>query len=528
MQTEKVEKLTYSQLQDVVNFAENIYMAERYGQGQGAYSPFMSNQLMNNLNNSPRPFSMDELRKALKSYKTSANTLQDYTEFMKHWDIIFARTLESYANVLAFDLQVVCSNAFTDDEYKSEEYKKDKQRVYQFLNSFDYKAEFRRVVKQCMTSEIGYYWFRKTKWGNKGMKCTLQLLPQDRCMLTGYWEKGLLFDFDATYFLNAGVDIDGFDPVFKKYYNRAFNEADGISKYYPSNALNERTGTYAMWVQTSPESGAWAWKMDMSNFNATPFLAPYMLSTLRNNEIEELQYNKDLISAYAILAGELRLFDNAKSGTKADQFAINPTTLGVFMGKVKSGLPNNVKAVAMPTENTRMYQYNDSNTNTYENQLKASAGQGGGISRVIYSSDRMSNAELQYAVEQQYNIMRPMYSQFQNFLNFFVNKLTKKYKFKFIFDGCAYEFDRANRFDRLMKMADKGIVLNSSAYASVLGMEPQDFEQSLIEGHAGSMVDKLSLLLNANTTKDGGSGGRPRMDSSALTDSGETSRESIE
>lgn len=520
-----IEKLTQNQLQDVINFAETIYTAERYG--QGAYSPWMSNQLLNSLNNSPRPFTMKELREALKTYKQNAATLQDYTEFMKHWDIIFARTLESYANVLAFDLQIVCTNAFTDEEFKSDDYKKDKQRVYQFLNGFDYKAEFKRVVQQCMTTEVGYYWFRKTKWGNKGMKCTLQLMPQDMCMLTGYWEKGLLYDFDMTYFLNAGVDIDGFDPVFKKYYNQVFDETNGIASYRPSNVLNNRTGTYAMWTQTSPTDGAWAWKMNMSNFNETPFLAPYMLSTLYNNEIEELQYNKDLISAYAILAGELRLFDNAKSGAKADQFAINPTTLGVFMGKVKAGLPKNIKAVAMPTENTKLYQYTDSNTNTYENQLKSSAGQGGGISRVIYSSDRMSNAEIQYAVEQQYNIMKPMYSQFQNFLNFYVNKLTKKYKFKFIFDGCSYDFDRTNRFERLLKLADKGIVLNTSAYASVIGMEPQDFEQSLTEGHAGDMVDKLTLLLNVNTTKNGGNSGRPQEESTLLTDSGQTSREAL-
>lgn len=520
------EKLTQAQLQDVMKFAETIYTAEKYG--QGFYSPWSSNQLLNNLNNTPKPFTVKELREALKSYKTNAETLQDYMEFMKRWDIIFARTLESYANILAFDLQVVCTNAFTDEEYRSDEYKKDKQRIYQFLNSFDYKAEFKRVVQQCLTSEVGYYWFRKTKWGNKGMKCTLQMLPQDRCMLTGYWEKGLLFDFDMGYFLNPGVDIDGFDPAFKKYYNKVFNSTTGIDNYRPSNVLNDRTGTYALWTQTSPTDGAWAWKFSLSNFNATPFLAPYMLSTLRNNEIEELQYNKDLVSAYAILAGELRLFDNAKSGTKADQFAINPATLGVFMGKVKNGLPDNVKAVAMPTENTKLYQYSDSNTNTYENQLKSSAGQGGGISRVIYSSDRMSNAEIQYAAEQQYNIMKPMYSQFQNFLNFYANKLTKKFKFKFIFDGCSYEFDRNSRFDRLMKMADKGLVLNSTAYAAAIGMSPQDFEQSLTEGHAGEMIGRLSLLLNTNTTTDGGASGRPRTNDSELSESGEASRDALD
>ena len=95
---------------------------------------------------------------------------------------------------MAFYLHVVCTNAFTDDDFKSDEYQKDKQRINQFLNSFDYKAEFGRVVEQLMTTEVGYYWFRKTKWGNKGMKCTLQIMPQDRCMLTGYWEKGLLYD----------------------------------------------------------------------------------------------------------------------------------------------------------------------------------------------------------------------------------------------------------------------------------------------------------------------------------------------
>ena len=42
------------------------------------------------------------------------------------------------------------------------------------------------------------------------------------------------------------------------------------------------------------------------------------------------------------------------------------------------------------------------------------------------------------------------------------------------------------------------------------------------------MVDKLTMLLNANTMKDGGTGGRPRQDASQLTDSGEQSREGLE
>ena len=330
-----------------------------------------------------------------------------------------------------------------------------------------------------------------------------------------------------TYFQNPGVDIDGFDPVFKKYFNKVFSDKNNPYQYIPTSTLDKRNGHYAMWTQTSPMDGACCFKFDMSNFNETPFLAPFLKNSLRNSEIEQLQYNKDIASAYAILAGEIRLFDNAKSGTKSNQFAIDPKTLGTFMGKVKQGLPSQLKSVAMPTENTDFYQYTDNNKELYENQLKSSAGVGSGVSRIIYSSDRMSNAELQYSVEAQYAIMKNLYPQFENFLEIWANKLTKKYKFKFILDGCSYAFERDKRFERLMKLADKGVVLNSSAFASAVGMTPQDFDRSLQEGHSGDFINKLSMMLNVNTMKDGASGGRPRSDDSELSDSGEASREEL-
>ena len=193
----------------------------------------------------------------------------------------------------------------------------------------------------------------------------------------------------------------------------------------------------------------------------------------------------------------------------------------------KQGLSDNIKAVAMPTENTDMYQFNDANKDMYSSRLGTSAGVGSGVGRVIYSSDRMSNAELQYAVEAQYQIMKNLYPQFQNFLEFYANKQTSKYHFKFIFDGCSYDFEREKRFDRMMKLSEKGIVLNSSAYASILGMTPQDFDRSLAEGHNNDWTSNLTMLLNVNTMKDGGNvAGHPKKDDSELTDSGQASRDS--
>ena len=125
----------------------------------------------------------------------------------------------------------------------------------------------------------------------------------------------------------------------------------------------------------------------------------------------------------------------------------------------------------------KFYQFELKNPNMYSTQLATSAGVGSGMSRVIYSSDRQSNAEIEAGLNDMYQTMKPLYPQFSNFLEFYVNQLTKKYKWKFIFDGSNYPFEREARFDKVKKMADSGIVIPMQTWASVSGYQPQLFEQ---------------------------------------------------
>lgn len=515
------DKISRSDIQDVIDFSAGIMAVD------GFYSPFLSNQLLSNLNNNPRLPSAEAVKKALNDYKNSGEELQGFVEFASAFDMIFKRTLYSYANALSFDLQVTCKNAYTESDYQSDEYKKDRQTVDNFLTNFDYKKEFYNVLLNVLKRDTYFTWFRKTKTGNRGkMKFALQIMPQDYCMLTGYFEKGLLWSLNILYYMQPGVDLNGFDPSITKTYLRAL---ETIDSYVPSAPLNDRKGSYAMWADVSPLDGAWAWKFDTSSFANNPFLAPYVANVLRSNEVGELQYNKDLISAAGILAGEIRLFDSAKSGTKANQFAIDPKTLGAFMQKAANGLKNTVKLAAMPLENIKFFQFEDKNPDSYKNELTTTAGIGTGISRVIYSSDKMSNAELEAALNEVYQTMKPMYAQFNNFLDFYVNQMTSKYKFKFEFVGSNYQFERDARFDKMMKMADKGLVLNSSAWASAVGMNPVTFDRMLAESKYSGWIDKYSMLmLNANTTAQSNEGGRPRQSGTSLTESGEASRETLE
>lgn len=515
------EKISRSDVQDVIDFSSGLMAMD------GFYSPFLSNQLLTNLNNNPRLPSAESVKKALNDYKNSGEELQGFVEFASSFDMIFKRTLYSYANALSFDLQITCKNAYTESDYQSDEYKKDKQTVDNFLTNFDYKKEFYNVLLNVLKRDTYFTWFRKTKTGNRGkMKFALQIMPQDYCMLTGYFEKGLLWSLNILYYMQPGVDLNGFDPSITKTYLRALETVDS---YVPSAPLNDRKGSYAMWADVSPLDGAWAWKFDTSSFANNPFLSPYVANVLRSDEIGELQYNKDLIAASGILAGEIKLFDSAKSGQKANQFSIDPKTLGTFMSLVKKGLQSTIKAVAVPLENIKFFQFEDKNPNSYTNELTTTAGIGTGISRVIYSSDKMSNAELEAALNEVYQTMKPMYAQFNNFLDFYVNQMTSKYKFKFEFVGSNYQFERDARFDKMMKMADKGLVLNSSAWASAVGMNPVTFDRMLAESKYTGWIDKYSqMLMNTYTTSQSNEGGRPRQSGTSLTESGEASRETLE
>ncbi len=517
------EKLTKSDIQNIIDFSAGLMAVDNF------YSPFLSNQLLTNLNNNPRLPSAESVKKALNDYKNSGEELQGFVEFASSFDMIFKRTLYSYANSLAFDLQVTCKNAYTDSDYQSDEYKKDRQTVDNFLTNFDYKKEFYNVLLNVLKRDTYFTWFRKTKTGNRGkMKFALQIMPQEYCMLTGYFEKGLLWSMNQLYWTLPGVDLDSYDPSLKRTYQRALENAE--LNYKPSAPLNERNGSYALWADVSPLDGAWCFKWAMDNFANNPFLSPYVANVLRSDEIGELQYNKDLIAASGILAGEIKLFDSAKSGQKANQFSIDPKTLGTFMSLVKKGLQSTIKAVAVPLENIKFFQFEDKNPNSYTNELTTTAGIGTGISRVIYSSDKMSNAELEAALNEVYQTMKPMYAQFNNFLDFYVNQMTSKYKFKFEFVGSNYQFERDARFDKMMKMADKGLVLNSSAWASAVGMNPVTFDRMLAESKYTGWIDKYStMMLNANTSsyKDN-EGGRERKNARDLTDSGEASRETLE
>ena len=501
------ELLTREQAWSVLQFADALYKGNSWLYGGGVYTPDILNANLQNLNNDVEIPTYQKMIKALSNAVDNEDVLRSFSQYMSYFDTIYEKVLNYKADMLSFDLNPVCINAHGDD-YDSKAYKEDKERVNKFLFNFDYQHIFRDVVKNLLRSGVYYCWYRETPKKNGSQKYGLQMLPQKYCKITGYWENGLLFDVDLTFLLSGMVDIGLYDEIFGEYFDDLFKNRT-VNNYIPSNQFNNRNGTWSYWTQTSPEQGAWCFKSDTSTFATVPPLANLMRNTILDAEVQKLQYDKDFASAYGILVGQMMMKKDSK---QTNDFSIDPKLLGELLNLVQSGLTRNIKIGAMPTENNKFYQFEDYNENMYGNHNLATSALGASATRVIYTTDKCSEAELIAQITTDAGEVKKLYYQFTNFLNFFVNRKTKKYKFYFHFDGLEYWFDKEHRRDKMLELADRGIILNEGAWAQAYGYPPHLFEQALDEGKNGTLPDKLGVLLSIHTASStvNSQGGRPR------------------
>ena len=107
-------------------------------------------------------------------------------------------------------------------------------------------------------------------------------------------------------------------------------------------------------------------------------------------------------------------------------------------------------------------------------------------------------------------------------LDYWVNKRTKHYKFKFIFEGFETAIDREERLNKAFKYAESGIVLEQK-FASAYGLNPFEFRRMLAESRINGFVTNLTPIVKASQTP--ANAGRPSKKDGDLSDSGAESRE---
>lgn len=502
--SEKEKILTESQVWDVLDFSRAL--ASTYA----GYTPYGLNQRMKGLAGKKQFPTYDEITETLQNSGENVERLNGFVRAMEQVDSHMHRAIAYLSSMLSFDLAYVATNASGSD-FKSKEYKADEARVNKFLFNFDYKRYFNAVVKNLLTSGKYFCFMRETaKKRSQDQKYALQMLPQDYCTITGDSNLSPLFDVDLSFLLKGDEDLECYADIFGKYYDRIFDK-NSLNNYIPSNPLGSRDGAFSYTVQTSPYDGAWCFLYDTSNYDGLSPMAFFLRPSILGGEIEKLQYSKDVASAYTILSGEIPM---AKDVRQQDNFKISPKVLADFLVKAQAGLDGILKLAALPLENQKFHTVTDTNPNMNTTQIQDNATLGISASRLLYATGHISEAEVVAMIQNDANPLIKLYSQFEQFLNFFVNQKTKKYKFAFSFKGLEYFFDKEERRENIITMADRGIILDAPFFAQACGIPPHVFKQALDAGKNTNFTEQLGSLLSIHTQGGDGSlnekGGRPK------------------
>jgi hypothetical protein len=171
-----------------------------------------------------------------------------------------------------------------------------------------------------------------------------------------------------------------------------------------------------------------------------------------------------------------------------------------------------VQAISFATENE-----------LYSSYLKTALATSGVNTNLIFTSDVRPNAiESQLSLNVDENQMFSLYPQFEKFMSYHINKLTKNFKFKINFEGTTFFNNRQQRFDKYTSLASTGIVLPQKIAASI-GMNPFDFQRQLEEAQGTGWVDKLTPIISGfQQGKE--EAGRPQKKDGDLSDSGAETR----
>ena len=504
--------LSQEEVWNVLEFSQALVS----GLYHGVYTPDLMNARMKEISYSPLSPTETNLNNALASPKDSEELLRSYIEYFEIVSMPFKRILSYLSSHLSFDLTYTVKNADPKD-YVSPKFKKDQSLVYEFFDKFDYKYFFRNALKQMLRNEIYVATIREDK-----DRIVLQELPLRYCKITARGSYGLLVSFDFSYFLQAGIDIDLYDPFFKRKYNEVFKNTNSTRKEYNPGLSPEMRGNsqFAYWVDLPPDV-AWGFKLDTSQIVATPLFTGMLKYLIHDATMLSLQKDTNMASASKILLGQVPMLKDSKAQVK-DMIAIDPKTLGQFLSLVKASMASAIKIAAVPLEDTKVVSFENDKNELLDTWTRTEMNSSGMDTALIYSGQLKANlVDSQLSFESDSKIVeQSIYPQMNAFLDYWVNKRTSKFKYSHRLEGNDYYLSRTQRFDRSTQLLDKGIVLPQMIAAS-MGLKPQELYRMLEESKALNITTELlTPIVSAFQQSGDGEKGRPSKSDSELGESG--------
>lgn len=487
------ESLSEKEVNQVLNAFDFLTFSNSYrntylGSPWGYFTPDTVNRQMQNINMNPVQANIDEIEKALNSPKDSEEILREYAQSFENNNMYYKRLARYFPDMASFHMNFDCINIEKDSEYNSKEFKDDLKILDEFSSKFNYKEEFQMVLRQLIRQGV-YYGILRTDES----KYCLQELPPDYCKITGRQPYGLLFDFNMYWFIgNYGVDINMYPKVFKKMYRDVFNRTSTL--YKPSGKVDKRNSTFVYWHQCSPSDGFWCFKVSPELATILPYFSPMFPNLSFSKIARNLQHDKYFIEASKLLVGIIGFNKDTKSGQVANQINITPDLLGKFLGVARQGLNKQIGLVALPMDSIETVDFDVDSNNIEEDYLSNNAAQSVASYQSLYATEKLNSHQSKLASAIDMNFVNAMYDMFSNFVEYYVNSMTKKYKFRIKFSD-MYIPDDQQRITSMFKDYSALGFVDIQMAARAADMNPFEFSRHMKISKAMG-IDDLTIVLN--------------------------------
>lgn len=527
-----LEKATYSVKSVLKKLTVDTLKTADYG----SYSPIFGEQLVNEMYPQSIPYTRDKIRALLKDAEKNAFEIRQAAEYVRNNILQFERAEQYFISLFSFKYYLLPKRSVS----KINDFKKSKEKIYRFLESLRIRDQFPRMTADVIKNGCGFYLFNK-----KGDVFDFMRLPINQCRITGIRNTfGVCFEVDVQYFEQM-YDLGMITPEIYFYYKDLIEEKkspaerddngnikrgkDGeIIRKKRKMKVNER-----LYIPISPLHGCCI-VADPYKGTRVPLLASLLPDSLDILEYKNIQKQKSILETWCIIP-QVIPYDSVEKPKVPLQLAKQT------IAALQSALPQGVVTFSTPLEVQNPITLQSSNsqeniTGLGEQNFFSAVGIAGNVMGV---GEAKNQAVLDFSNLADFGFVNYLYGQFDSIVNLLIMIYVNENDWKIKFFGNAYRHDKEVKDASSMFSANN---LPAEYLGANLGFEPQEFEYMLEMGDKSKLKDLMQPLVSqfqqsgqavsgsnktvkttSSTTQ--GKVGRPQLDATELSDSGEQARQ---
>ena len=481
------------------------------------FTPQILNSGLKNINMNGTVYDINKIRQMIAQPHYHEQELRKMAYRFHNEIMSYKNIINLWSSILTFDYEIVPYNPdgtlLTSDDFTSNPYKRDYKSVVKFFQNFNVKKEFSKVLWNICMYDTYYTSIRCEEdhiW--------LQELPASHSIIDAESYLGYMFSFDLSYFTNAGVDISGYSSeLIKEYKNAITNKQHTRHSNYP-----DRNGSWVNWIPMHPDN-AWVFKFNSQYAGSVPPLLGMMIDYAKLDKFKQLEEIKKELEVYKVIVATVPRLTNNKSGNKSDNFSISAEELGKFVASIKNTLHEKIDFKAAPLEDFKMFDFspNASEKDILETTLKNIERQST-LTSATSLTDNINVASANIYKSFTGTNLSKLYTQFEEFCNYQINKNTKKYKFKVKFVGTIW--DKEERIKRSNEDMRNGLILPEIFSSRGIGVEALN---SINMMYNMGIPEKFKPIQISSTMSSSDiQAGRPAKSDDELTDSGANTKTS--